>query len=180
MPAAPNRRLEWVVRLVLYPAAIALIALWWHQHHAAQRAEAADDGVKLAGRTSQGERMTGSLVAGMPDRFALSVRYRCPPGGGAKDFTFGDVHTVGGGHDRIAGDRVQTRVDRYAWPRRLNPGWTATYTIHTDGRFTATAWRGTLIASTTYTYHYPRGAGTSTLTCRSGTVRFALTRPGRR
>jgi hypothetical protein len=186
MPSAPTRRLEWIVRLVLYPAAIALIALWWHQHHAAQRAEAAADGVKLAGRTSQGERMTGWLVAGTPDRFELRIRYRCPPGGGKRDYVWTDAHTVGSGQDRVAGDRVLTGVDDYTLQERLNPGWTGTYTIHTDGRYTADTWRGTLTAVTTYTYQPdPRGVTAAVrtptaLACRSGPVRFALTRPGRR
>jgi hypothetical protein len=173
MPAAPSRRLEWAVRLVLYPAAIALIALWWHQHHATQRAEAADGGVRLVGRTSQGERMTARLVAGMPDRFELRIRYHCPSGSGKEDYSNLDSHVVGGS-DRVGGDRIGTRIDRVAMVG-LNPGWSGRFTIHSDGRYTATSWRGTLAAIESYSYK-----GGAALTCRSGLVRFALTPPGRR
>jgi hypothetical protein len=170
----PNRRQEWLVRLLLYPAAIALIALWWHQHQAA-----ADDGgggkvVQLVGRTSQGEVMTGELRDGRPDRFTVRVRYHCPSGGTQPDYVHGDVHGLRE-PDRIDGDRVRTRVDGYVMTG-LRPGWGGTYTFHTDGRFTATSWRGTVTAADAYIYRDPRDGRTSALTCRSGAVRFVLRR----
>lgn len=174
MGTAPNRRLEWIVRLVFYPAAIALIALAWHERQAS-----ADDGgggkvVRLVGRTSQGEVMTGELRDGRPDRFAVRVRYHCPSGSTQPDYVHNDVHGLRD-PDRVDGDRVRTRVDDFA-QRELRPGWSGTYTIHTDGRFTATSWRGTVTAVDDYIYNYPHGARTFALTCRSGTVRFVLRR----
>jgi hypothetical protein len=92
MGRAPNRRQEWLVRLLLYPAAIALIALWWHQHQAA-----ADDGarpvavathpaahewvkpVALWGQTSQGRRVTGETRLGRLGWLEVPVRLTCSP-----------------------------------------------------------------------------------------------------
>jgi hypothetical protein len=165
---APNRRLVWAVRLVLYPAAILLIALWWHGHHAAKAvAQEPEQGIALTGRTSQQVAMSGRLRDGAPRSFELPIRYACPTDRPElAHFVLQDLHTLGPG-DRIDRDRVTTTI-RGARIIYDN-GWTGVYGVWTDGRFDRRSWRGTL-QSTMVLRHRdgPRAV------CRSGTVRFAL------
>jgi hypothetical protein len=142
MGSTPNRRQEWLVRLVLYPAAIALIALWWHQH----QARADDDGVRpavrvirLAGATSQGWAVTTHVAGRRPTTIQTVLRFTYPDGS-ARDglaLDYRDVVTTAGAH--VVTD---TRLDRAA----VIDGQNVVAHIRSDSRAGVDSWRGTITA----------------------------------
>jgi hypothetical protein len=170
VPPAPNRRLVLAVRLILYPAAILLIALWWHGHRAKASAEGPDLGTALTGSTSQHAAASGRIRDGAPRSFDIPIHYACPAGWpGLAHFVLRDLHTVRPG-DQIDRNRVATSVDgaRIIYAN----GWTGVYGVWTDGTFDQRSWRGTLRSTMALRYRDgPRAV------CYSGPVRFVLRQP---
>jgi hypothetical protein len=166
-PAPPNRRLVLLTRLVLYPLAIGLIVIWWHQHRATADSQDRDQGIVVTGLTSQDMPMTGRIRDGQPLTFDLVIHYVCPadrPELG--HFTLHDTHTVGGA-DQIHGHVISTSV--HGVRLTYANGWTGVYDVQTAGSFDARSWRGTL--SSVMTLRYRDGPPAA---CYSGAVSFVL------
>jgi hypothetical protein len=165
--AASDRRLIWIVRLVLYPAAVALIALWWHGHRAPAASADVDEGTALSGRTSQGEPMTAWIRDGAPRRFRVLVHYTCPADRPElANYSLPEEHLLGG-DDQIEPHAMVTDVR--GWRYRHRNGWDGVLALHTSARWSPASWEGTLDA--TVTLRYP---GAPVAVCESGPVKFTL------
>ena len=162
MPA--DRRLVWLVRLLLYPASIALIVAALHERGAGARTP---DSVALAGATGQQRRITATLEDGRPADLLADVGLTCPRG--RRD---------------LAGlwVRYQERIDPARSPRagllrvrhagvvfHWADGRRGTGTVEIDAHGDGASLRGTLRVR--LLMQVPAGA-----TCRSGAVPFVLRR----
>lgn len=76
--APPSRRLVLLTRLALYPLAIALIALWWHQRHAGAAVRSRAAVTTLRGTTGQGLGMTAWSLDGALAGYQTKIRLTCP------------------------------------------------------------------------------------------------------
>jgi hypothetical protein len=77
---ARDRRLTWMVRLLLYPAVLALLAFAWHQHRADAALEERNALKIYRGVTGQGRTMSAPVVAGWLKGFVIDVRLTCAGG----------------------------------------------------------------------------------------------------
>jgi hypothetical protein len=79
-----DRRLRWTVRLVLYPIAIALIAVAWHQRHASAEAPTRPlvptPPTWWEGRTTQGRLVAAERIGSTVIRLKIMMVYRCEIG----------------------------------------------------------------------------------------------------
>jgi hypothetical protein len=167
MGTAPHRRLEWLVRLVFYPAAIALIALAWHE----RQASADDDGarpavrvIELVGGTSQGLGVVAHVAGRRPTTLRADLDFACPSGS-PQDFqrlNYGDV--VSGAREvAAAGAHVvtDTHLDH-----ALVGGRPAVVRVRSDSRAGPTSWRGTITGE----------MKVDGVTCRTGRVAYTADR----
>lgn len=131
MPAQDpsHRRLVWLCRLVLYPLALGLIAVAWHQRHA--NADDGDGGVAppreavtafLTG-TAGADPAAAAVVDGRPVDLAFVLHYRCVPDLGDVWATYSGVPTEGGRW------RVRLRDRETSWAS----GWLGEADIVVDG-----------------------------------------------
>jgi hypothetical protein len=177
MGPTPNRRLEWIVRLVFYPAAITLIALAWHERQAS-----ADDGGQpvtapapwrvtrtfYTGSTGQGMEMTGQTVDGRPGELSMALRFTCRP-------WVGDVWAT---YVRQSADRPRDLASSFAlrlrhygiattWPS----GWRGTtdLAVDLDATSSGAGLRGRMSADLRLVSPIGRRAR-----CHTGPVTFAL------
>jgi hypothetical protein len=101
------RRLGIVVRLVLYPLALGLIALAWQHYHGDPAEADLAPAVRWSGATGQGQPVRGDIGDGLLIFFETHVVERCSDGGVYKqDWAVGREVLVQGGeevHGREAG-----------------------------------------------------------------------------
>jgi hypothetical protein len=171
-PAKSERRLRVIARVVLYPVALAVIALAWHQRQAARADVAPLATVRWEGYTQQGNTVTAVTVGGRIVSFRERLSYRCGEAfGSALD------PWPGLGRWRVVqhGDVVEGQAGPTAFPRRRGdpPG----VIVHRLRLTLGEHPRGTLWGKVVIN---PPRAGRFTTTeyrsCRTGAVRFTLDR----
>jgi hypothetical protein len=126
---ASSRRLAWIVRLAIYPLAIALIALVWHQRHAeagtGTGATAAVPVLSYLTGTVGDAPATARLMDQRRPRLAFLLPYRCTPNVGAVEVTHWNLPVDGG--DR---PHVRARDIAITWAT----GWRGLASVDLDGR----------------------------------------------
>jgi hypothetical protein len=128
-PSPPNRRAVWIVRLVFYPVALGLIAVAWHQRHAAadDARPRTSDWAMLAGRTANGDPATARYRDGRPDRITFRLLYACTPDVGWPVWaTYVERPVAADGRVRVRDHGSLT-----TWSN----GWVAETTLDVDGRY---------------------------------------------
>jgi hypothetical protein len=175
MPHVPSRRLAWIVRLVFYPVAIALIAVALHARIAdADGDDAVGGGIAfapqippspftVAGVASHGDPVTALLGVDGPTELTLPVHFRCTP-------QLGDVWAVFTETPKILAGR-RLRVDH----RNIRTTWPSGWRGRTDLRVSGTYARTSLTA--TLRGRLKLVAGARHATCRAKPVRFVLRKP---
>jgi hypothetical protein len=166
VPAPPNRRLVWIVRLVFYPVAIGLIALAWSQRHVeADRGRGPALSQLVGVGVRPGSLPFANLVDGRPVELHLPVSFRCSPDVGD---VRADYTQRPGAADLVAGRlRLRTRGIETTWPS----GWTGRTDLDVDARASATSLTGTVRA------RLKLDAGGRAATCASGAVPLRLSPP---
>jgi hypothetical protein len=157
----------WIVRLVLYPAAIALIAVALHKRSAeaepARESPMAIFATPVA-HTDQGHELEAATVGDRARWLRVPVDLRCPSG--LADLAIRIEQRVAGAPgDVVADAALRARRDGLAfrWP----DGSRVRVTTRLQATFDGASARGTLWVSAVLT---PRGR--PAVTCRSGAVRF--------
>lgn len=172
----PTRRAVWIVRLVFYPVALALVVVAWQQHRAG--AHGADAAVaparaplpQLGGLTAEGEMASGRLGGdGRPFALRLAAHFRCTPAIETSDLWayFYDQRATGG-RDAVGGGRLTLRHRGIAM--EWDNGWSGRSDLDVDARYSGTRVTGTLRA------RLRLRAGNLRTRCASGTIPFAMTR----
>jgi hypothetical protein len=138
-----DRRLVWTVRLVLYPAVLALLAFAWHQRRADAAVKTRSETVTLRGISSQRLAVTASVTSGWLESYRTTVRLTCA--GGRPELarlSAYDWQNVDRGQLRISGHRISaTRTgERFTW----KGGLVGTATARIDARLDGSSLRGVL------------------------------------
>jgi hypothetical protein len=158
-----------MVRLLLYPAAIALIAFGWHERRARADARARTAVLELRGTTSQRLAMTAVVAGGVLDGYSTKVRLACPAN--HPELTGLWVYhrqALADGHFVVRGQAIRGESARitYTW----EDGMQGRGDTRVDARLDGSSLRGTL--SLDIDLAFVGGA----VPCHSGPVGFVLRR----
>jgi hypothetical protein len=166
----------WLVRLVLYPLAIVLIAAVWHQRSADRSGDApapvvAPPTARWTGATSGGGAIAARTVAGRLVYFDAFLTYRCAGRAPIR------IRWLPGPSDVFALKQGGEAVGGQVGPGRVGLGPNHTFwmvTIRIRGRMgrypRGTLW-GTMV---TVPWTHPRPRTWTRASCRTGPVRYVL------